>query len=67
MSLTVEELRDLYTTRPDRFVQVRNDLVRTLKKAGRRDDADDLATRRPSVACRVVVESSCARDARFDR
>jgi hypothetical protein len=46
MSLTVEELRDLYTTRPDRFVQVRNDLVRTLKKAGRRDDADDLATRR---------------------
>jgi hypothetical protein len=46
MSLTDDELRDLYTARPDAFVRVRNDLARALKKAGRRDDADDIASRR---------------------
>jgi hypothetical protein len=46
MSLTDDELHALYTARPDAFVRVRNELARTLKKAGRRDDADDVAARR---------------------
>jgi hypothetical protein len=50
MTLTDDELRLLYTAPPDAFVRMRNELVRSLKKDGRRDDADDVAARRrPSV------------------
>ena len=46
MSLTDDELRALASARPEDFVRVRNELARTLRKAGRRDDADAIAARR---------------------
>ena len=50
MSLTDDELRVLVAARPEDFVRARNDLVRALRKEGRRDDADALAVRRRPTA-----------------
>ena len=46
-----DEEHALYAMRPDEFVKARNDLARSMRKEGRRDDAARVAKlRRPSVA-----------------
>jgi hypothetical protein len=50
-----DELQALYAVRPDDFVRARTELVRRLRKDGRRDDADLAAKlRRPSVAAAAL-------------
>jgi hypothetical protein len=49
------ELQALYAVRPEDFVQARTDLVRRLRKDGRRDDADIAAKlRRPSATAAAL-------------
>ena len=55
MGLLDDELQALYAVRPEDFVRARTDLVRRLRKDGRRDDADVAAKlRRPSVTAAAL-------------
>ena len=55
MALLDDELQALYGLRPQDFVRARNDLVRALRKQGRRDDGDLAAKlRRPSVTAAAL-------------
>jgi len=55
MALLDDELQALYGLRPEDFVRARNDLVRSLRKAGRRDDADEASKlRRPSATAAAL-------------
>jgi hypothetical protein len=50
-----DELQALYAVRPEDFVQARTELVRRLRKDGRRDDADVAAKlRRPSATAAAL-------------
>ena len=71
MSLTDDELRTLYAVGPDDFVRVRNELARSLRKDGRRDDANALAAlRRPSAVAwalnRIAHDRAPLLDTWFD-
>lgn len=55
------DVDELYGLAPERFVPERNALARELRRAGRRDEAADVAAlRKPSVAARAV--NQLARD-----
>jgi hypothetical protein len=61
MGLLDDELQALYAVRPEDFVRARTDLVRRLRKDGRRDDADVAAKlRRPSATAAAL--NQIARD-----